>query len=1000
MPTFRDDIKLGTKVPMMKTDDINDQAVTNEKLAENSITKDKLQDKTIGVEKLDNELRQAIAAATGLPENLVETIQNVDDTLKDHQRQLDDKQSQIDDKQQQITANDEDISLLQTRSTQMEETIKSIAATGGASQATAVTYNNEKSGLTAVNAQAAIDETNAKLSDLSNILHVTTNKEYAFALTDANEKLALGIKRSTGDFVFGVGVPSEIRTFVLRLFSNKVNEVYEDLGIKNDDKIEKTSDIIKVVSNKEYAFALTDAINKLLMAISKKNGFLNTNGINVQDALIKVVSNKEYAFALTDANEKLALGIKRSTGDFVFGVGVPSEIRTFVLRLFSNKVNEVYEDLGIKNDDKIEKTSDIIKVVSNKEYAFALTDAINKLLMAISKKNGFLNTNGINVQDALIKVVSNKEYAFALTDPNGKLALGIKRSTGEPYFGYDYFNQIVKRLNEILGNYATKDEIKDIEVSKDEVEKINRVLGLKEAKAYNVDDFLPYQIDFNKANIGDTYDFLANVGNAGNYKHLVLNVKPYSKIKVTATGGLSPRTYGFFDIEKRLLSMAGEFEVLQNSILIAPASAFYLVVNANITSNPEPAVIYPSDSLSVDIANTKEKIEATYEINPVCENIESYVNGLQFRKELLNHVADLKKDGDLMVHVSTFCIINDVLYATYYVNTITTAEDTSKHTARFVICPMNSINDASTYKFYDLCYTKSVAENRGIEEILINNKHITNLYDIVLLRKDDNTLYLAWTCALDGNYHRVYKTYNIKENSFSDININKFILFDTIVDFSTSDLFSVFDKYNVEHKDFSGDIGIMQKLSTRVEKGITYYYTGMYIGTFNCIIKSKDLVTWEFVSMPSFENKSQWENAVYVKNNKVYYLCRQESGSAFAFLTFYDLTSGKWHTPVYINDAQSRYDFIEYNNKLYAIHSPLDRNHLAIMEIDEENLVRSRDIQVAQIPDYFYPFMQIYNNELYISFTQSRQHIFVSKFTINPISSENVREKFYNILNL
>lgn len=137
---------------------LEDGSITNEKLADNSITKDKLKDNTIGVEKLDPELRQTINAATGLPENLVETIQNVDDTLKDHQRQLDDKQAQIDDKQQQITANDEDISLLQTRSTQMEETIKSIAATGGASQATAVTYNNDSSGLNALNAQHAIDE--------------------------------------------------------------------------------------------------------------------------------------------------------------------------------------------------------------------------------------------------------------------------------------------------------------------------------------------------------------------------------------------------------------------------------------------------------------------------------------------------------------------------------------------------------------------------------------------------------------------------------------------------------------------------------------------------------------------------------------------------------------------------------------------------------------------------------------------------------------------------
>ena len=173
---------------------LEDESITNEKLAENSITKDKLKDNTIGVEKLDPELRQTINAATGLPENLVETIQNVDDTLKDHQSQLNNKQSQIDDNQKQITANDEDISLLQTRSTQMEETIKSIAATGGASQATAVTYNNEKSGLTAVNAQTAIDEVDSKVSDLTkdtNIYNISnrTKKKYTIDGTRQVERL-------------------------------------------------------------------------------------------------------------------------------------------------------------------------------------------------------------------------------------------------------------------------------------------------------------------------------------------------------------------------------------------------------------------------------------------------------------------------------------------------------------------------------------------------------------------------------------------------------------------------------------------------------------------------------------------------------------------------------------------------------------------------------------------------------------------------------------------
>ncbi len=42
MPTFKQDIKLGTDVPQMKTDDYNDKSVTEEKLADGAVTADKL----------------------------------------------------------------------------------------------------------------------------------------------------------------------------------------------------------------------------------------------------------------------------------------------------------------------------------------------------------------------------------------------------------------------------------------------------------------------------------------------------------------------------------------------------------------------------------------------------------------------------------------------------------------------------------------------------------------------------------------------------------------------------------------------------------------------------------------------------------------------------------------------------------------------------------------------------------------------------------------------
>jgi len=65
------------KESLDKKVNVTDKLETQQ-IKDGAITKDKLKDNTIGVEKLDQELRQAINAATGLPEDLVETIQNVD----------------------------------------------------------------------------------------------------------------------------------------------------------------------------------------------------------------------------------------------------------------------------------------------------------------------------------------------------------------------------------------------------------------------------------------------------------------------------------------------------------------------------------------------------------------------------------------------------------------------------------------------------------------------------------------------------------------------------------------------------------------------------------------------------------------------------------------------------------------------------------------------------------------------------------------------------------
>lgn len=292
---------------------LEDGSITNEKLAENSITKDKLKDNTIGVEKLDPELRQTINAATGLPDNLVETIQNVDDTLKDHQRQ-------IDDKQQQITANDEDISLLQTRSTQMEETIKSIAATGGASQATAVTYNNEKSKLTAVNIQSAVDEVVGKtaIKDEEGTVVETPfryiqNEEFIHAVIDSEGRLLFGIYRATGNPYFPLNemyhVEQNEEFFAVWL--DAANHVL--LGIRRDGEI---------IGEIHAVNALKKVISQLQSDVASLREKVGTIDINLKE-LIDVFSlkdNEEFLAVEQDAEGKVLSSTNHDGSHYIYNV--------------------------------------------------------------------------------------------------------------------------------------------------------------------------------------------------------------------------------------------------------------------------------------------------------------------------------------------------------------------------------------------------------------------------------------------------------------------------------------------------------------------------------------------------------------------------------------------------------------------------------------------------------------------------------------------------------
>jgi len=347
--------------------------------------------------------------------------------------------------------------------------------------------------------------------------------------------------------------------------------------------------------------------------------------------------------------------------------------------------------------------------------------------------------------------------------------------------------------------------------------------------------------------------------------------------------------------------------------------------------------------------------------------------GDAFAQEITDRfVSDFEKPIDKMAHVSTFIVIDDMVYMSYYANTKEPSEDPKNQTARFVYAPIDDIDNKT---FLDLQTTGDVVDGKVIDMV----------YDTILMKKDDNTIYIMWTARTEENYYRFYCPFTISDKKLGEVRVNRFKVGNVINDFSVSGIKSALAENEIPCKKMYSDIGIMQKLSSREENGEIYYYSGTYSGDFTCIIKSKDLITWEYVSQPDFINDSKWENATYVLGDKVYYFVRQQDANDSGFLTAYNIKNDKWEAPVEIYDCQSRSDFILYKNELYLFHAPIDREHIGVVKIDPKDLSKSEIVLQAKMhTSCFYPYIQYYKNgELAMSYTVARKHIRLAEFTLS-----------------
>lgn len=423
MPTFRQDEKLGTKVPLIKTADFNDKSVTTEKLAEGSVTNSKLAPESVTKDKFDKELLQIFKAATGLPENLIETIQNVDSTLADHQRQ--------------ISSNDDDISDLQTKTKQIKDTVDGIAISGGASVGSAVTYDNTQSGLDAQNIQNAIDEL------VNNLGHYETNEEWLRAYTDAENKFLWGI-RVDGSIDWAVGIPKPIQKAINEIIANSetfqqtLTEAMEAYKATIDEKVaaidekkvdkeegkslidDEVKECFRVIENEEFIMAVVDSEDKVLFGIYRATG----KPYYPLNEMYHVEQNEEFFALWQDAANHVLLGIRKD-GQIIGEIHAVNALKQVISQLqsdFTSLQKDVKDFLSI------------FSLQDNEEYLAVEQDAEGKILSATNPDGShYIHiAKSETIPEEFSHIEDPEGRSEITTDLEGKL-LGYREEDGTRY---------------------------------------------------------------------------------------------------------------------------------------------------------------------------------------------------------------------------------------------------------------------------------------------------------------------------------------------------------------------------------------------------------------------------------------------------------------------------------------------------------------------------------------------------------------------------------------
>lgn len=343
---------------------------------------------------------------------------------------------------------------------QLEEAIKDITATGGASTANAVSYSNEISGMTAVTAQGAIDELAAK------------NKTQDSSISTKAEK-------------------DDVQASVSEL---KAKNTSQDAEIeKKANSADVNTELDKKFNKENIAQELGESKDKVVSQFALP---------------FREIESPEFIKAIVDAEDHFLLGIQLD-GSIEWGKGIPAPIRAKLQEIISQCQHDKTDVLEAINTVKEELTASL-------QAYQQTTDARIAALQEgkVDKEEG-----KSLIEDEVkecFRIIENEEFLKAIVDSDNKVLFGFYRATGEPYYPLNEMYHVIQN-EEYFAAWVTTDDKVVLGIRRDGeiIGEIHAVNALKQVISQLQSDLASLQekvgtIDTNLKEILDVFSLQEN----------------------------------------------------------------------------------------------------------------------------------------------------------------------------------------------------------------------------------------------------------------------------------------------------------------------------------------------------------------------------------------------------------------------------------------------------------------------------------------------------------